>query len=307
MSSRLPDPALVVLVGASGSGKSAWAEARYRREEVVSSDALRGVVGSGPHDLDASTDAFSLLEQIISARLGRGLSTVVDTLGLDVEKRRQWLTAAREAGLPGVAVVVATPEAECRRRNAGRDRPVPAPALAGQLKRMRSVADELAVEGWDLVHTVAPEDQATPSVIERVETTTADAGADRRTSQGLEIVLQVSRFPWGEDPACWLRGVALAADQAGFSGIALMDHLIQIPQVGRAWEPIPEPWVSLGLLAGMSGLRPEPPRKSGGRRRVLACRSRSTRRSDASRRQGGSSRARATATARSGTPIGPAW
>ncbi len=86
-------------------------------------------------------------------------------------------------------------------------------------------------------------------MVERVETTTA--GTDRRTSQGLEIVLQVSRFPWGEDPASWLAGVARAADAAGFSGIALMDHLIQIPQVGRAWEPIPEPWVSLGLLAGL--------------------------------------------------------
>ena len=30
-----------------------------------------------------------------------------------------------------------------------------------------------------------------------------------------------------------------------------MDHLIQIPQVARAWEPIPEPWVTLGMLAGL--------------------------------------------------------
>ena len=42
----------------SGSGKSTWAAARYRRDEIVSSDALRGVVGSGPHDLDATADAF---------------------------------------------------------------------------------------------------------------------------------------------------------------------------------------------------------------------------------------------------------
>jgi len=35
-----------------------------------------------------------------------------------------------------------------------------------------------------------------------------------------------------------------------------MDHLIQIPQVDRAWEPIPEPFVTLGLLAGLgTGLR----------------------------------------------------
>jgi alkanesulfonate monooxygenase SsuD/methylene tetrahydromethanopterin reductase-like flavin-dependent oxidoreductase (luciferase family) len=38
--------------------------------------------------------------------------------------------------------------------------------------------------------------------------------------------------------------------------LALMDHLIQIPQVDRAWAPIPEPWVTLGMLAGLdSGLR----------------------------------------------------
>jgi alkanesulfonate monooxygenase SsuD/methylene tetrahydromethanopterin reductase-like flavin-dependent oxidoreductase (luciferase family) len=45
--------------------------------------------------------------------------------------------------------------------------------------------------------------------------------------------------------------VALAAEEAGFAGVALMDHLIQIPQVDRAWEPIPEPWVTLGMLAGL--------------------------------------------------------
>ena len=54
MSDPLPDPALVVLVGASGAGKSSWARQRYRGAEVVASDDLRGVVGSGRHDLDAS-------------------------------------------------------------------------------------------------------------------------------------------------------------------------------------------------------------------------------------------------------------
>ena len=43
----------------------------------------------------------------------------------------------------------------------------------------------------------------------------------------------------------------MTADAIGFDGIALMDHLIQIPQVDRAWEPIPEPWLTLGLLAGL--------------------------------------------------------
>jgi alkanesulfonate monooxygenase SsuD/methylene tetrahydromethanopterin reductase-like flavin-dependent oxidoreductase (luciferase family)/predicted kinase len=244
---RLPDPALVVLVGPSGSGKSTWAEARYRRDEIVSSDALRGVVGSGPHDLDASDDAFALLERIVDARLGRGLSTVVDTLGLDDVRRGRWLAAGREAGLPAVVVMMTTPGEECRRRNRDRDRPVPAPALTGQLKKARDVRARLDDEGWDLVHVPGRESRSAP---ERPLALTTPR-AERRSSQGLRFVLQVSRFPWGEEPAAWLADIARAADAAGFAGIALMDHLIQIPQVGRAWEPIPEPWVTLGLLAGL--------------------------------------------------------
>ncbi|SFB31086.1 Flavin-dependent oxidoreductase, luciferase family (includes alkanesulfonate monooxygenase SsuD and methylene tetrahydromethanopterin reductase) [Nocardioides alpinus] len=45
--------------------------------------------------------------------------------------------------------------------------------------------------------------------------------------------------------------MARAADEAGFAGLALMDHLIQVPQVGRAWDPIPEPWVTLGAVAAL--------------------------------------------------------
>src|SRR5262249_56178381 len=83
----LPDPALVVLVGPSGSGKSAWAAGRYRPHEVVSSDRLRSLVGSGEHDLDASDDAFALLDHIVPARLPRGLTAVVGPLGLDPARR----------------------------------------------------------------------------------------------------------------------------------------------------------------------------------------------------------------------------
>ena len=210
------------------------------------------MVGSGPHDLDASADAFTLLETIVAARLGRGLCTVVDTLGTDPGRRLAWLAAGRAAGLPTVAVLVATPEAECRRRNAARDRPVPAPVLAGQLRAVRDVEPALAGEGWDVVHAVS----STPDAVSPPPSPAPAAVTDRRTSLGVEVVLQVSRFPWGEEPAQWLRGGAAAADSAGFAGLALMDHLIQIPQVGRAWEPIPEPWVTLGHLAALgTGLR----------------------------------------------------
>jgi predicted kinase len=161
----LPDPALVVLVGPSGSGKSFWAAERYRPDEVVSSDRLRSLVGSGEHDLDASADAFALLDHIVAARLRRGLTAVVDTLGLDPERRRGYLELARGSGLPAVAVLFGTDAAECRRRNRARDVPVPAPVLDGQQRRMRTAAAEIGGEGWDLVvtaDTAQPEPSHTP-------------------------------------------------------------------------------------------------------------------------------------------------
>ena len=246
----LDEAVLIVLVGASGSGKSTWAGERFRSSEVVSSDHLRGVVGSGPHDLSATDDAFAALDLIVAARTSRRLTTVVDTLGLDPVRRRLALDQARRAGLTAIAVVFDTDPALCRARNRERSMPVPAPALTSQLRRMRDVPGELAAEGWDRVVTVTT---AAP-----VHAAAAETGEPANTGAPptLEFVLQVSRFEWGDDPAGWLRSVAEAASAAGFAGLALMDHLIQIPQVGRAWDPIPEPWVTLGLLAGLpSSLR----------------------------------------------------
>jgi len=68
----------------------------------------------------------------------------------------------------------------------------------------------------------------------------------------MRFALQISSFPWGQDPRRWLGEVARSAEQVGFAGIAVMDHLLQIPQVGRVWDPIPEAYVTLGYLAGIT-------------------------------------------------------
>jgi alkanesulfonate monooxygenase SsuD/methylene tetrahydromethanopterin reductase-like flavin-dependent oxidoreductase (luciferase family)/predicted kinase len=261
----VPDPALVVLVGPAGSGKSAWAAARYRPQEVVSSDQLRAMVGSGEHDLEASADAFALLDQIVAARVRRGLTTVVDTLALDPARRRGYLDLARRHGLASVAVVFDTDPAECRRRNRVRDQAVPAAVLDGQLRRMRTAVADIPAEGWDLILAAGPAgsthsgDLADPKPSAHLEPShtpgaRSAAREQRRRPVRLGFVLQLSRFGWDTDPAGpagWLAAVARNATEAGLQGIALMDHLIQIPQVGRAWEPIPEPWVTLGMLAGL--------------------------------------------------------
>ena len=69
MTLRLPDPCLVVLVGATAAGKSTWARAWFDADQVVSSDRLRAVVGAGERDQRASRDAFELLDLIVAKRL----------------------------------------------------------------------------------------------------------------------------------------------------------------------------------------------------------------------------------------------
>jgi alkanesulfonate monooxygenase SsuD/methylene tetrahydromethanopterin reductase-like flavin-dependent oxidoreductase (luciferase family)/predicted kinase len=242
----LPEPAIVVLAGAAGSGKSSWAAERFRASEIVSSDALRAIVGSGPADLDASVDAFGLLDTIVAARVGRSLTTVIDTLGLDQARRASYRQSAHAAGLPAVFVIMNASAQLCRERNRLRDRPVPAPVLTDQLRKVRALVDTAMEEGWDQVVIIDVEPVPGQGVADET-----DLDHDRRRDGRPRVVLQISRFPWQDQPAQWLRDVVLAADSIGFDGIAVMDHLIQIPQVDRAWEPIPEPWVTLGLVAGL--------------------------------------------------------
>lgn len=238
----LPRPALVVLIGPSGAGKTTWARTHFAANEVVSADALRAMVGSGEADLDASKDAFAVLDAVVAARLRRGLTTVVDTLGLDADRRRAVVASGRAAGLASIAVVFTTALDVCRARNRTRDRPVPAPALRSQFLRTAEIA--VADDGFDRVLTV---DTATEPAAPA-----SPAASPAPVRSGLRFGLQVSAFPWGADPRGWLRDVAVTAEQAGFAALSVMDHLLQIPQVGRAWEPIPEAYVTLGFLAGVT-------------------------------------------------------
>src|SRR3954452_10963049 len=151
---QLPAPCLVVLVGPGASGKSTWASAHFPPDAVVSSDRLRAVVGAGEDDVTASADAFAVLEDVVRLRVGRRLTTVVDTLGLDADRRTAWLALARQHGLPCVAVAFDTPAAECRERNRARPaKRIPADVLTAQLRSWPAVRDVLAGEGFDRVLT----------------------------------------------------------------------------------------------------------------------------------------------------------
>ncbi len=267
---RLADGSLVVLVGPPASGKSTWAGAHFAATEVVGSDALRAVVGTGEHDLAASADAFAVLDLVVAARVSRRLTTVVDTLGLDPARRAGWRALAARHGVPCVAVAFDTPAAECRRRNASRPpgERVPPKILSGQLAAYAEQRRALTTEGFDDVLPVEPARSAAapvagrapvarpvrvvdPSVAAAVRALEVPAPAHR--PGGLRFGLQLSTFGVpAADLGERLRDVAVRAEAAGVDSLWVMDHLRQIPQLGRPWEDMPDAVAALAHLAAVT-------------------------------------------------------
>jgi F420-dependent oxidoreductase-like protein len=247
-SRSLPAPCVVVLVGPGAAGKSTWAAANFLPDTIVSSDRLRAVVGAGEDDISASVDAFALLDDIVSRRVGRQLTTVIDTLGLDATRRRGWLELARRHGLACVAVAFDTAAEQCRARNRGRTKRIPAGVLAAQLRSWPATRDALGGEGFDVV--------LTPEPVRVVPAPFLDAAAAARRQRerptALSFGLQVGEFsaPGGTGAtAGWLRDVGEGAEAAGFDAIYVMDHFRQIPQVGRPWDDFLESYTTLAYLA----------------------------------------------------------
>jgi len=163
------------------------------------------------------------------------------------------------------------PEQVARERNRQRPRPVPASVLTSQIRRFRQLQARIGGEGWDVrnppdVVAVRPghllAGPQAPAITHggsrAVRPTTLRPKTLRPKTlrpktlrpKTLRMVLHLARFTGAGDLRSQLLSMAEAAEDAGFDGISLMDHLMQIPQVGREWEEFPEVFGALGFLAG---------------------------------------------------------
>ena len=166
----LPDPSLVVLVGAAGSGKSTLAARLFPPDEILSSDALRAVVSGNEADQSASRAAFRILHQTLEGRLRRGEMTVVDATNTKAEDRRPLLQRARTAGVPAVAIVLDLPPEIILAQNAGRTARVVDPAVIDRhIAAIRRTIDgaQLTTEGFDHVVLLRSPTEANALQLER--------------------------------------------------------------------------------------------------------------------------------------------
>ncbi|GAA1373771.1 polynucleotide kinase-phosphatase [Streptomyces beijiangensis] len=148
------DLSLVVLIGATGSGKSTFARAHFKPTEIISSDFCRGLVADDENDQSASGDAFDVLHYIAGKRLAAGRLTVVDATSVQSESRKQLVSLAREHDVLPIAIVLDLPEAVCAERNAARpDRAgMPRHVIARHRRELHRSLRGLEREGFRKVH-----------------------------------------------------------------------------------------------------------------------------------------------------------
>ena len=150
----VPDPSLVVLIGAAGAGKSTLAARLFAADEIVSSDALRRALISGDEaDQRVSGVAFRILHRTVGRRLALGQLTVVDATNTDATVRRPLIARARAAGLPATAIVLDIERRPSPVRTPADHRVVDDEVIDRHLAAVRRTVDGdvLGPEGFDQV------------------------------------------------------------------------------------------------------------------------------------------------------------
>ena len=162
----VPDLALVVLVGISGSGKSSFARKHFRSTQVLSSDACRGMVADDENDQTATPAAFEVLHHIAGVRLRAGRLTVVDATNVKREDRAKLVQLARDHDVLPVAIVLDVPESVAVERNAARaDRDMHPRVISRQRADLRRGMRGLSREGFRKVHVLDGVEQVDAATI----------------------------------------------------------------------------------------------------------------------------------------------
>jgi polynucleotide kinase-phosphatase len=164
----IPDFSLVVLIGATGSGKSTFAAGQFLPTEVISSDRCRALVCDDEMDQSATADAFELVHGIAAKRLARRRLTVIDATNVRPEDRKLLVELARRYHALPMAIVFDMPEEVCLSHNQARsDRRIPGRVVRDQVQRLRRSLRGLEREGFRAVHVLRSEEDATTAAIVR--------------------------------------------------------------------------------------------------------------------------------------------
>jgi protein phosphatase len=177
---EIPEFALVLLVGASGSGKSSFAAKHFLPTEVISSDRMRGWVTDDETDQSATGDAFDVLHYLVEKRLKGRRFTVIDATNVQPEARKGLIALARKWHALAVAIVFDLPEAVAIERNAVRpDRQFGAGPVRRHVQALKRSIGGMNREGIRYVHRLRSVEE-----VDAVEIVRTRLWTDRREETG---------------------------------------------------------------------------------------------------------------------------
>ncbi|HAK96759.1 MAG TPA: polynucleotide kinase-phosphatase [Planctomycetes bacterium] len=166
---QIPELSLVVLIGASGSGKSLFAKKHFKPTEVLSSDFCRGLVSDDENDQSATNDAFAVLHFVAATRLAAGRLTVVDATNVQLEARKPLVALARRYHALPVAIVLDLPERVCQERNRGRaERGFGPHVVRQQVRQLHRALRGLRREGFRFVYVLESAHEVESAVVQRI-------------------------------------------------------------------------------------------------------------------------------------------
>lgn len=164
----LPEFSLVVLIGATGSGKSTFAHNHFLSTEVISSDFCRGLVIDNENDQTISQDAFDVVHYLTRKRLKNKKLTVIDATNVQSFGRKHLIQIAREYHALPVAIVLDIPERVCIDRNKTRaDRNFGNHVIKSHRRDLRRSLKTLKREGFRRVYKLKSVEEIESITIER--------------------------------------------------------------------------------------------------------------------------------------------
>ncbi|MFB7598367.1 AAA family ATPase [Streptomyces sp. NPDC056160] len=269
LDTTFPDPSLILLIGAAGSGKSTWART-WPPAQVLELDHFRALVSDCAGDQGATADAVTALHTVLEARLARKKTTVIDATHTEERVRARLVQTARRHGVPAVAFVVPTLAEVCVQRQTGRraERAVPEDVVRRQHAEAVAAFPRLHDEGFD--HVVFADS------VRRLELLLKRAADTRRRESGwdddpgealIRRVLGEELLPlwqWRDTPSFpgghRIGEIRLGADRMILGLHAgVLDLLVPCPYddacTAPAWQPVHS---VTDLLTAYTATRPHP-------------------------------------------------
>ncbi|PRZ14756.1 polynucleotide 3'-phosphatase /polynucleotide 5'-hydroxyl-kinase /polynucleotide 2',3'-cyclic phosphate phosphodiesterase [Laceyella sediminis] len=217
---KIPECALVVLIGASGSGKSTFARRVFKETEVLSSDFFRAMVSDDEGDQSASSAAFELLHQVAAKRLERKRLTVIDATNVHADGRKELIALAKKYHMIPVAFVMNMAESVCYEHNAMRERKLPSHVIKRQHQALKRSLRNLKKEGFRYIYKAHE-----PKELMQVEIVRERLWVDKRDETGPFDII-------GDVHGCYAELVELLT-QLGYRVVDKEDKVHVEPPVGR--------------------------------------------------------------------------